>query len=244
MKVALVTGANRGLGLAAVAALARMGITVFLTGRDGDRADEAAAVLRGEGLDVRSIRLDVTDQASIDAARKYVEQTVGRLDILVNNAGIVPEATDTAAHELANPALFQATFATNVFGVAAVTEAFSPLLRRSDTGRIVNLSTTMGSLSDQANPDSPYYQAVAPAYQSSKAALNSLTISMAKKLAGSPVKVTSVCPGFVQTDLTPDNRAHAPMTAGEAVSVVIAAATLPDDAPSGSFVDRNGPIAW
>jgi len=244
MTVALVTGGNRGLGFATVRALARTGSCVILTGRDGDRAKEAAAALRAEGLDVQGLELDVTDQASIGAAREQVERRQGRLDVLVNNAGILPEATDGAEHEFASPELFQATFATNVFGVVAVTEAFLPLLRRSATGRIVNVSTTMGSLSDQANPSSPYYQMVVPAYQSSKAALNSVTISMAKKLADRGIKVTSVCPGFVQTDLTPVNRDQAPLTAEQAASVVIAAATLAGDAPSGTFVDRNGPVAW
>lgn len=244
MKVALVTGANRGLGLAAVRAFGRLGTSVFLTGRNPFRVQEAAAVLRGEGLDVRGLAMDVTDRASISAARERVERETGGLDVLVNNAGILPEASDAAEYEFANPDLFPATFATNVFGIVAVTEAFLPLLRRSDAGRIVNVSTTMGSLSDQANPDSPFYQLVAPAYQSSKTALNSLTISLAKKLADSRIKVTSVCPGFVQTDLTPANRAQAHVTADEAVSVVVAAATLPDDAPSGTFVDCNGPVAW
>jgi NAD(P)-dependent dehydrogenase (short-subunit alcohol dehydrogenase family) len=244
MKVALVTGANRGLGFAAATALARLGLTVFLTGRDPFRTEKAAAALRDESLDVRGLAMDVTDKVSIGAARERVERETGVLDVLVNNAGVLPEALDAGVYEIANPDLFLVTFATNLFGVVAVTEAFLPLLRHSDGGRIVNVSTTMGSLNDQADPGSPYYQLVAPAYQSSKAALNSLTISLAKKLADSRVKVTSVCPGFVQTDLTPANRAQAPVTADEAVSVVVNAATLPDDAPSGTFVDRNGPVAW
>ena len=245
MTVALVTDGNRGLGFATVRALARTGSRVILTGRDGDRANEAAAALRAEGLDVEGLQLDVTDQGSIGAAREQVERRQGRLDVLVNNAGILPEATAGAGHEFASPELFQTTFATNVFGAVAVTEAFLPLLRRSGTtGRIVNVSTTMGSLSDQANPSSPYYQMVVPAYQSSKAALNSVTISLAKKLAGYGIKVTSVCPGFVQTDLTPVNRDQAPLTAEQAASVIIAAATLTSDAPSGTFIDQNGPVPW
>jgi len=124
------------------------------------------------------------------------------------------------------------------------TEAFLPLLRRSAMGRIVNVSTTMGSLNDQADPDSPYYQMIVPAYQASKAALNSVTISLAKKLADTDIKVTSVCPGFVQTDLTPVNRAQAPLTADQAATIIATAATLPSDAPSGRFIDQNGAVAW
>ena len=111
-------------------------------------------------------------------------------------------------------------------------------------GRIVNVSTTMGSLNDQADPDSPYYQMIVPAYQASKAALNSVTISLAKKLADTDVKVTSVCPGFVQTDLTPVNREQAPLTADQAATIIATAATLPADAPTGRFIDQNGPVAW
>ncbi len=244
MSIALVTGASRGLGHAATRALAKTGNCVLLTGRDQDRTEEAAAALRDEGLDVKALILDVEDPSSIAAAAEQVERDHGRLDVLVNNAGVLPEATDTTEHDFANPQVFQATFATNLFGAVAVTEAFLPLLRRSAMGRIVNVSTTMGSLNDQADPDSPYYQMVVPAYQASKAALNSITISLAKKLADTDVKITSVCPGFVQTDLTPVNREQAPLTADQAASVIVTAATLPSDAPSGRFIDQNGPIAW
>ncbi len=244
MTIALITGSNRGLGFATARALAQTGSCVVLTGRDRADAERAAADLRDEGHDVQALALDVTSQASIAAAVEQVRHHQGRLDILVNNAGVLPEATDGAEHEFADPELFQRTFATNVFGAVAVTEAFLPLLRRSPMGRIVNVSTTMGSLSDQADPDSPYYQMVVPAYQSSKAALNSVTISLAKKLGGTDIKVTSVCPGFVQTDLTPVNREQAPLTADQAARVVLTAATLPADAASGSFIDQNGPVAW
>lgn len=244
MSIALITGANRGLGFATARALARTGSTVILTARDQARAEEAAATLREDGLDAHGLALDVTSPASITAAVETVQHNHGSLDVLVNNAGILPEATDGGEHDFANPEMFATTFATNVFGAVAVTEAFLPMLRQSKTPRIVNVSTTMGSLTDQANPDSPYYQMVVPAYQSSKAALNSITISLAKTLAETNVKVTSVCPGFVQTDLTPANRDQAPLTADQATDVVVTAATLPDDAGSGTFIDANGPVAW
>lgn len=123
-------------------------------------------------------------------------------------------------------------------------EVFLPLLRRSRAGRVVNVSTTMASLNDQTNPGSPYYAMVVPAYQSSKAALNNLAIATAKALAETPIKVTSVCPGFVQTDLTPINRDQAPLSADQAAQIIVTAATLPDDAPSGTFIDANGPVPW
>jgi len=243
MSIALVTGASCGLGFAAARALAKTGSCVILTGRDQDRTYAAAAALRDEGLDVQALCLDVEVPSSIAAAVEQVQQRHGRLDVLVNNAGVLPEATDTTEHDFADPQVFQATFATNLFGAVAVTEAFLPLLRHSAMGRIVNVSTTMGSLNDQADPDSPYYQMIVPAYQASKAALNSVTISL-QKLADTDIKVTSVCPGFVQTDLTPANREQAPLTADQAATVILTAATLPSDAHSGRFIDQNGPVAW
>lgn len=244
MSIALVTGANRGLGYATVRALAETGMSVLLTGRDAGKVEEAAAALQAEGLDVQAFSLDVSSPSSIASAVERVEREHGLLDVLVNNAGILPEATDGEQHDFAGVALFQSTFQTNVFGVVAVTEAFLPLLRRSARGRIVNVSTTMGSLTDQANPDSPWYQLGVPAYRSSKAALNSITISLAKALADTDIKVTSVCPGWVQTDLAPGNRDHAPVTADDAARVVVAAAMLPADADSGSFVDANSSVPW
>ncbi|HEU5386198.1 MAG TPA: SDR family NAD(P)-dependent oxidoreductase [Streptosporangiaceae bacterium] len=244
MPITLVTGANRGLGLAAAEALAREAHCVLLAGRDRANVHAAAVKLRAEGLDVVPVELDVTSRASIAAAADRVAQDHGRLDVLINNAGILPEATDGSEHEFANPDLFPVTFETNLFGAVAVTEVFLPLLRRSPMGRIVNVSTTMGSLNDQANPDSAYYQLVVPAYQASKAALNSVTISLAKRLADTNIKVSSVCPGFVQTDLTPVNKDQAPLTADQAARVVLTAATLPGTAESGAFFDMNGPVAW
>jgi NAD(P)-dependent dehydrogenase (short-subunit alcohol dehydrogenase family) len=242
--IALITGGNRGLGLASARALARAGSTVVIAGRDQARVRDAAAQLRADGLDAEWLVLDVTSPSSVAGAAGQVRQRHGRLDILVNNAGILPEAASTGQHEFADPAVFRATFETNVAGPVSVIEAFLPLLRNSAAGRVVNVSTTMGSLTDQSNPDSPYYQLVVPAYQSSKAALNSITIGLSKKLAGTGIKVTSVCPGFVQTDLTPMNREQAPLTADQAAEVVVRAATLPGDAPSGTFIGRDGPVPW
>jgi len=242
--VALITGGNRGLGFASARALAQAGSTAIIAGRDQARAHDAARQLRAEGLDAEWLVLDVTSPSSAAEAAGQVRHRHGRLDILVNNAGILPEATDTSQHEFADPAVFQATFQTNVAGPVSVIEAFLPLLRNSPAGRIVNVSSTVGSLTDQSNPGSPYYQLAVPAYQSSKAALNSITIGLSKSLADTTIKVTSVCPGFVQTDLTPISREQAPLTADQAAEVIVRAATLPNDAPSGTFFDKDGPVAW
>ncbi|MEV0078092.1 SDR family NAD(P)-dependent oxidoreductase [Nocardia neocaledoniensis] len=244
MSTAVITGSNRGLGFATAEALAAAGTRVLLTSRREADAKEAAATLTARGYEAHGIELDVTDADSVARAAEWVRQSFGTLDILVNNAGILPEATDAEEHEFASLPLFRESFDTNVFGAVAMIEALLPMLRTSAAGRIVNVSTTMGSLAEQLNPESPYYGMVLPAYQSSKAALNAVTIALSKKLADTTTKVTSVCPGFVQTDLTPINRDQAPLTATEAAAVVVRAATLPADAPSGSFFDQNGTVAW
>lgn len=243
-RTSVVTGGNRGLGFATARALAQAGDTVVIAARDEAAAQTAAEKLRAEGFSARFVQLDVDSPASARAAAQQVAGWSGHIDTLVNNAGILPEATDGDQHEFASVELFETTFRTNVFGTVAVLEAFLPLLRGSSAGRVVNVSTTMGSLSDQADPDSQYYQMVLPAYQSSKAALNSVTIGLAKKLADSPIKVTSVCPGFVQTDLTPMNKEQAPLTPDQAVAPILAAASLPQHASSGTFINRDGPVGW
>ncbi|GED09509.1 SDR family NAD(P)-dependent oxidoreductase [Cellulosimicrobium cellulans] len=245
--IALVTGGTRGLGLAVVEALAADGTTVVLAGRRPDAVRDVVSALRARGLDVSGVTLDVDDPASVRAAAAELSARHDHLDVLVNNAGILPEATSGRGDEtprFADPAVFERTFRTNVFGAVAVIQELLPLLERSTAGRVVNVSSTMGSLTDQQDPDSPWFGMVVPAYQASKAALNAVTVSLAKHLAGTRVKVTSVCPGWVQTDLAPGNREHAPTTPAEAAQVVVRAARLPDDAASGAFLSAAGPVAW
>jgi NAD(P)-dependent dehydrogenase (short-subunit alcohol dehydrogenase family) len=242
-KIALVTGGNRGLGFEVARQLGQAGCTVVIGSRDPQKGEEAAELLRTEGLDAEAVTLDVDDDASIAQAARVVEQRHGTLDILVNNAGILPEATAEPA-EVVSTRLFRTTFATNVFGAVSVIERLLPLLRRSPAARIVNVSTTMGSLADQSDQQSPYYSVVVPAYQASKAALNSVTVGLSKLLADTPVKVNAVCPGFVQTDLTPINRAQAPLSAGDAARVVVRYALLDDHGPSGGFFDHEAAVAW
>jgi NAD(P)-dependent dehydrogenase (short-subunit alcohol dehydrogenase family) len=246
MKIALITGANRGLGLATAHRLGEHGVKVVVGARHADKADAAVRELLATGIDAEPLMIDVTDAESVRAAAAEIDRRHGRLDILVNNAGILPEATAAAEVEgPLDPRMFERTFATNVFGVVSVTAAFLPLLRRSEAGRIVNVSSTMGSLADQADPDSPYYGVVVPAYQTSKAALNSITIGLAKSLADSPIKVNSICPGWVQTDLGgPDNRAAAPLTADEGATIIAELAQVGESGPSGEFLDTSGLVRW
>lgn len=240
MSTALITGGNRGLGRAVAEALASRGTRVVIGARDAEAGAAAAAQIGGGTM---SVQLDVTDPASVRSAAAWLEEAVGGIDVLINNAGVLPEGSAEVG-EAVDLGLFEQTYATNLLGVVAVTQAFLPQLRRSAGGRIVNVSSTMGSLSDQTNPASPYYGTVVPAYQSSKAALNSVTISLAKALASTPIKVTSVCPGFLQTDLTPISREQAPLTASQGAAVVVEAAMLPDDAASGTFIDSSGVVPW
>ena len=243
--IALVTGANRGLGFATARRLGELGATVLVGARTADKAQRAATQLRESGVWADPLLLDVSSWESVDRAAAEVADTHGRLDVLVNNAGILPEAFAPEASQPIDLRLFESAFTTNVFGAVAVTQAFLPLLRRSAAASIVNVSSTMGSLNEQLNPDSPYFGMVLPAYQSSKAALNAFTVSLSKALADTPITVNSVCPGWVQTDLGgPDNRAAAPTTAAEAAQVVAALALAGANGPTGAFVDRDGVVAW
>ncbi|WGX96794.1 SDR family NAD(P)-dependent oxidoreductase [Nocardioides sp. L-11A] len=244
-RVALVTGGNRGLGLATARRLGQEGVTIVIGARDADRARAAVTGLRAAGVWASAVPLDVDDAASARAAADRIRREHGRLDILVNNAGILPEATATHTAGPLDPDLFWRTFRTNVLGAVAVTAAVLPLLVESERGRVVNVSSRMGSLRDQLDPASPYHALVVPAYQSSKAALNGLTVALAKQLADTRVKVNSVCPGWVQTDLGgAGNRAAAPTPAEEAADVVVRAALLDDAGPSGAFFDTDGAVPW
>jgi NAD(P)-dependent dehydrogenase (short-subunit alcohol dehydrogenase family) len=217
MTTAFITGANKGIGYATAARLTQAGVRVIIGARDPRKGEEAAAAVRAED---------------------------GHLDVLVNNAGILPEATAGADGPL-DLGLFRTTFDTNFFGVVATTEAFLPLLTRAPAGRIVNVSSTMGSLADQADPASAYYGVIAPAYQASKAALNSVTIALSKSLAETNVKVNAVCPGWVQTDLCgPDNKAAAPTAPDDAARIVSELALIGADGPTGGFFDEAGPVRW
>ncbi|MGO9411714.1 MAG: SDR family oxidoreductase [Spirochaetia bacterium] len=238
-KTALVTGANKGIGFEIARQLGRQGIIVLVGARSAERGKEAARKLREDGVEAREIVIDVTDEASIRSAVKEITDAYGRLDILVNNAGISRERgqkpSDTAVQAV------RETFETNVFGVVAVTNAMLPLLRRSSTGRIVNLSSTMGSLAFAADPTSPYANLMLLAYNSSKAAVNSITLEYAKELRGTPIKINAVSPGYVSTDL---NQHRGNLTPEQGAVAAVRLALIANDGPSGSFQDLNGPTPW
>jgi NAD(P)-dependent dehydrogenase (short-subunit alcohol dehydrogenase family) len=240
-KVALVTGANKGIGFEIGRQLGGHGFTVVLAGRDLARVAAAAARLQGEGLDAHGLVLDVTDSSSAEAAARWLDERFGRLDVLVNNAGVFPES----AAGLRRPSelgieMLRATFETNVFGVFAVTRHLLPLLRKSAPARIINLSSTLGSLGILSDPNSPYYGNSFLAYNSSKSALNGLTLALAKDLAGERISVNSVCPGWVKTDMGTD---AAPRSVEQGAAIAVKLATM-DEPPTGKYLDDNGEIRW
>jgi NAD(P)-dependent dehydrogenase (short-subunit alcohol dehydrogenase family) len=227
--VALVSGANRGIGLEVAAALAREdGMTVLLGARDPAAGERAAAPLRNEGLDVRPVRLDVTDQASVDALAPVLDD-LGRLDVLVNNAGVYPGGR---ASEL-DPEVADETWRVNALGPWRLARLAIPYMRRRGSGRIVNVSSEAGSLASMS--------AFMPAYNVSKAALNALTRVLADELRGTGILVNAVCPGWVATDM---GGASAPRSVAEGAASVLWAVRLADDGPSGGFFRDGRPVPW
>ena len=239
-KVALVTGANKGIGFEICRQLGKHGFAVVLAARDERKGSDAAARLKSEGLDVHSLVLDVTNPASAEAAARWLDERFGRLDVLVNNAGVGFEfAAGTKPSELKMETL-RATYETNFFGVFAATQHLLPLMRKSAPARIINQSSSLGSLGLLSDPKSPFYGTNLLAYNSSKTALNALTLAFAKELMGERVSVNSVCPGWVKTDMGTD---AAPRTVEQGAAIAVKLATM-DDPPTGKFLDDRGEILW
>ncbi len=239
-KIALVTGANKGIGFETVRQLAQKNITVFLGARDPAKGEAAAVELAREKLDVRPIVIDVTNEKSIAAAVTQIGQEFGRLDILINNAGVLLDDYDKKVSEQSLDT-WRATLQTNVLGVVAVTQAFLPLLRKSEAGRIVNLSSILGSITYHATPGSPVYDFKVPAYNVSKSAINAYTVQLAYELKDSKIKVNAAHPGWVKTELGGEG-ANMETTDGARTSVQLA--TLNDDGPNGSFQHLGETIPW
>ena len=197
--------------------------------------------MRAEGIDARPLQLDVTNAADRDAAVKYFADNFGKLDILVNNAGIAMETWGVNRTSSTPETVLQQTFETNLFAPVALTQALLPLLRKSPAGRIVNLSSILGSLTLHSDPASPIYSSKAFAYDASKSALNAFTIHLAQELRATPIKVNSAHPGWVKTDMGTD---AAPMEIVDGAKTSVALATLPDDGPSGAFIHLGKPLPW
>ncbi|MBD2259327.1 SDR family oxidoreductase [Pseudanabaena sp. FACHB-2040] len=228
--IALVTGANRGIGLEVARQLAQKGITVYLGARDLEKGRAAAQALAAEGLSIIPCQLDVTRPQDIEQVVSQIEQAHGRLDILINNAGILYDTWQTAA--TADLAVVQEALETNTFGPWRTSQAFIPLLKHSPHGRIVNVSSGAGSLQDMGGST--------PAYSVSKVALNALTRMLAINLQSSGILVNAVCPGWVATDM--GGSGGRPVAEGAAS--VLWAALLPEGGPTGGFFRDGRPVAW
>ncbi|MFI5959109.1 SDR family oxidoreductase [Cryptosporangium sp. NPDC051539] len=234
-KTALVTGANKGIGLAIAQGLGALGYTVAVGARNSARREEAVERLRASGVEAFGVALDVTSDDSVAAAAADLERTAGTLDVLVNNAGIGGR-TDGGAQDPTTLDLdvVRTVLDTNVFGVVRVTNAMLPLLRQAESPRIVNVSSNMGSLALRTGP-------VMAAYAPSKSMLNSVTVQYARRFAETNVIVNACCPGYVATDFTGFASSR---TADQGAAIAIRLATLPDDGPRGGFFDDEGVVAW
>lgn len=235
-RIALVTGANKGIGYAIAQQLAKAGVHVILGVRDAQRAQIALDSLSARGLNVSTVAIDITDQASISAAAATIQAEHGRLDILVNNAGVFDQADATPSK--ASIDAVRRTLETNFIGALAVTQAMLPLLRAAPAARIVNLSSSLGSLTLNGDPGSTYYSAQYIGYNASKAALNMLTVQLHEELKGTGIVVNSVSPGFVKTDLT----GYGTMTPEEGARLPVQFALAGEE--SGQFFEPGGRTPW
>lgn len=247
-KVALVTGANKGIGRGVAEQLAALGMTVLIGARDLRRGEESAAAIRAGGGDAHAVTLDVTVQATVQEAAKQVDERFGYLDVLINNAGITGsgQVSPQDAHDQVPSSvdldMVRSVFETNVFGVIAVTNAMLPLLRRSLAPRVVNVSSHAASLSLTSDPHGPL-AALLPsaAYSPSKSALTALTVQYANELRKDGVLVNAVAPGFVDTD---SNNHTGFLTVAQGAAGVVRLATLGEDGPTAGFFSEEGPVPW
>ncbi len=238
-RVALVTGANRGIGLEVARQLAEKGLTVIMGARDRQKGLKAQKLLVDRGFDAHFTLLDVTDATSIVAAVGRIADTHGRLDVLVNNAGILIDG-DTDILELSLGVLHN-TLETNALGPLLLSQSCVQLMSRHQYGRIVNLSSSLGSIADIVNPESAHTGVQSPAYRLSKILLNGITALLAKELRQQNILVNSVCPGWVRTDL---GGPQAPVSPEQAAATPVWLATLSDDGPTGGFFREHQPLAW
>jgi NAD(P)-dependent dehydrogenase (short-subunit alcohol dehydrogenase family) len=247
-KVALVTGANKGIGRGAAEQLAALGMTVLIGARDPRRGGEAAAALRAADGDAHAVTLDVTDPTTVQEAAKQVEERFGHLDVLINNAGITgsgqvsPEDAYDQVPSSVDLDMVRAVFETNVFGVIAVTNAMLPLLRRSPAPRIVNVSSHAASLTITSDPDGPLATLLpSAAYSPSKTALCALTVQYANELRKDGILINAVAPGYVDTD---SNNHTGFLTVAQGAAVLVRLATLGADGPTAGFFSEEGSVPW
>ena len=235
-KIALITGANKGIGFETSRQLGQLGFKVLIGARDEQRGKEAVETLKNEGIDAKALVLDVINQYTIDDAIKFIEEEYGHLDVLINNAGIFLE--DGVLPSQLKFTTLKETFEVNFFGVFAITRALLPLLRKSIAGRIVNVSSGQGSLTRSSSNDSSRMQL---AYNSSKAAANMLTIQFAKELKNTAIKINAAAPGYTITDM---NKGKGVRSVQQASAVILRLASLDENGPNGGFFEDGGEIPW
>ena len=245
-KVAFITGANKGIGLETARGLGKLGVAVVIGSRDEARGQAAAETLRSEGIEnVEAVRFDVTRPEDHREIARHLDEHYGRLDALVNNAGVELEGADFGSSfnttSTVTPEVLRQTLETNFFSVVALTQALLPLIRRAPAGRIVNLSSVLGSLTLHSDPSSGIYDKKAFAYDASKTALNAFTVHLAQELRGTKIKVNSAHPGWVQTEL---GGSSAPLSLPEGAKTSVHLATLLDDGPTGGYFHLGEPLPW
>lgn len=238
-RITLVTGANKGIGFEVARQLGRAGHRVLLGARDAGRGQAAADTLKGEGLDVRFIHIDLGDTASLARAAADIEASEGRIDVLINNAGVALEGDGNVS--TADLDAVRRIFDTNYFGTIAATQALLPLVKKATDGRILNVSSRLGSLTYNADPSWDYAAVKLIGYNASKAALNMSSVILADELKDTGIKVHVVCPGYTATDL---NGNSGPQTVEEGAEEIVRLATQANAAPSGSFTGKEGPAPW
>lgn len=242
-KIALITGANKGLGFGIARKLGQQDITVLIGARNEEQGKEAVEKLKFEGIEAHFIELDVSDRDSLESAYNAIAEQFGKLDILINNAGVnlefsagIPKPSQVSLDVL------KKTFEINFFGVVAVTQAMLTLIRKSEAGRIVNVSSDMASLTLHQDPDFKFYNYKQLAYDSSKTAVNAFTIHLAHELKDTKIKVNSAHPGWVRTDMGTD---AGELTIDEGAATPVWLATLPEDGVTGGyFGEDRQPMPW
>ncbi len=239
-KIALITGANKGIGLETARQLGKKDVVVLIGARDLKKGEAAANQLRQEGIEARALALDVADVESIRQAADQVERDFGRLDILINNAGVMLDDENKKVSEQSLET-WRKTFETNVFGLIATTQAFLPLLHKSYAGRIVNLSSILGSITYHATPGSPIYDSKLPSYNVSKSAVNAYTVQLAYELKDSKIKVNAAHPGWVKTEM---GGKGATMELSDGAKTSVALATIGEDGPNGAYVHLGEILPW
>jgi NAD(P)-dependent dehydrogenase (short-subunit alcohol dehydrogenase family) len=244
--VAFITGANKGIGLETARGLGKLSFAVVMGSRDEANGRAAADKLRSERIEsVEAVRFDVNRPEDHQAIARHLQGHYDKLDVLVNNAGVMLDKGDPGkgfnTTSTMTPKDLRQTFDTNFFAVVALTQALLPLIRKAPAGRIVNLSSILGSLTLHSDPSSPIYNMKAFAYDASKTALNAFTVHLAQEFRGTKIKVNSVHPGWVKTDM---GGPEAPMELSEGAKTSVQLATLPDDGPTGGFFHLGERLPW